>query len=215
MTEKNSPNVGGPLNYPSNSHKAKEEKPAKEEKKIQRVTSNDPVQRKPSLGKRIAETFSGDDMRSVGQYILFEVVIPAAKTMLSEAMSQGTDRLLWGDSRSGSRRGTAGAGSRTPYNRMYSRPTEQPRQLSSRARATHDFDDIVIANRGEAEEVLERLTDLVDSYDVASVSDLYELVGITGNFTDDKWGWYDMRGSSVVRVRDGWLLSLPKTQPIE
>jgi hypothetical protein len=51
---------------------------------------------------------------------------------------------------------------------------------------------------------------LTFDYGQASISDLYELVGITANFTDNKWGWTDLRSSSVSRARDGYLLNLPR-----
>lgn len=78
----------------------------------------------------------------------------------------------------------------------------------------HDFSDIILASRADAEEVLDRLRDLVSQYDVATVNDLYDLVGLTGEFTDDKWGWTDLRTASVRVVRGGYLLNLPRTQPI-
>lgn len=218
MTEENTPK----MNYPGNSNKDKAGKP---DKNIQQVTSVAAVQRKKSIFKRIGETFSGDDAQSVGSYILFDVIIPAAKNMLSDAVSQGIERLLFGESsrRSGSRRN---GGSYTSYNRMYSgggssssapwsRDRDEPRQISKRARAQHDFDEIILQTRGEAEEVLDRLGDLIDNYEVATVSDLYELVGITGSYVDDKWGWMEISSANVQQVRAGFLLNLPRPVPID
>jgi len=207
-------------NYPANSHKSREpQKPAdKDREKIKRVTVGEAVQRKRPLGRRIADTFTGDDAKSVGSYLLFDVIIPAAKAMVSDAASQGVERMLFGESR----RASSGSGvpGRIGYNRMYpGKATENSsngrRELSSRARTIHNFDEVILGTRGEATEVLDCLTELVNNYDVAKVSDLYDLVGITGSYTDDKWGWYDLRGADVSRVREGYLLNLPKTSPIE
>lgn len=87
--------------------------------------------------------------------------------------------------------------------------------MSRRGRSTHDFDEIILATRVEAEEVVDRLFDLVGRYESASVSDLYSLVGISGNFTDEKWGWTDLRGAGVERVRNGYLLDLPRPEPLD
>ena len=57
--------------------------------------------------------------------------------------------------------------------------------------------------------------DLVNSYDSATVADFYDLVGITSEFTDNKWGWTNLHGSRVIRARDGYLLDLPKPEPVE
>lgn len=220
MAQEN-PTGGSKLNYPANSHKAREGSASSKESKApeqraQKVVTGEVVKRKKPLGKKIAETFAGDDAQNVGQYILFDVIIPAAKSMISDAVSQGIERMLFGDSK----RRTTNGGSRpgyTSYNKMYSRDSDRTdgRSISRRARAAHDFDEIILTSRGEAEEVLDRLTDLIENYDVATVSDLYDLVGITGSFTDDKWGWTSLAGAGVSRVREGYLLNLPKTQPID
>lgn len=206
-------------NYPSNSYKSREggDTPAKPEKKVvEKVTTGEVVKRKKPLGRKIVESFTGDDVQSVGSYILMEVLLPAAKTMISDAASQGVERLLFGDSRPRSGSTRIGPGY-TNYNRMHSssRRDEPVRTISRSARASHDFGEVILQTRGEAEDVLDRLTALVDQYDIATVSDLYELVGITGQFTDDKWGWANLRGSNIRRVRDGYLIELPRPEPID
>lgn len=207
-------------NYPSNAHKAKspEKRDTPEKPKMEKVADGE--HRKKSLGKKIGETFTGDDARSVGEYVLFDVVIPAAKTMISDAVGQGVERMLFGDVR---RPRTSGAArtNYTSYNRM--RPTTSPGRafeadgpsLSKRARATHDFGEIILPDRGKAEVVLERMGDALDMYGVVTVTDFYDLVGISGSYTDDKWGWYDLRGARVMRDRSGYLIDLPQPAPVD
>lgn len=197
-------------NLPGNSKKAKaSEKPDK----LEKIITGEVVQRKKSLFKRVAESFTGDDSRTVGSYVLFDVVLPAAKQLISDAATQAVERLLFGgDARSGggARRGY------TAYNKYGSsqtggRPTTSPKP---NPRAVHNFDDLVLDNRGAAEEVIDALSELISNYEVATVSDLYELVGITGSYTDDKWGWTSMAGARVERVRDGYLIRLPRTESL-
>ena len=203
------------VNYPGNSHKNKDKNPSPPAKKVEKVISGEAITRKKTFGSKFKETLTGEDARSVGAYILFDVIIPAAKAMLADAASQGAERMLFGDSNR-NRRSSISKQGYTSYNRMYNRD-EKPtrRDLSQRARATHDFAEVVLSSRGEAEEVLDRLNDLIDTYDMATVSDLYDLVGITGSFTDDKWGWFDLRGATIRPVREGYLILLPKTQPLD
>ena len=78
-----------------------------------------------------------------------------------------------------------------------------------------DFQDLIFESRGEAEEVLTNLLDLIADYGVASVADLYDLVGITGPFTDNKYGWTDLRTASVSRTREGYIINLPKAVAID
>lgn len=87
--------------------------------------------------------------------------------------------------------------------------------MSRQARAAHDFDEIVLETRGDAEIVIEKLRDTLAQYDVVTVADLYDLVGITGSFTDNKWGWYNLRDARVSPVRGGYLLDLPGTTAID
>lgn len=86
--------------------------------------------------------------------------------------------------------------------------------MSRKARANHDFYEIIIPTRPEAEAVLEGLFALLDEYEVASVADLYEMVGESSQFTDRNWGWTDLRGSDIRRVREGYLLDLPRPEDI-
>lgn len=198
---------------PGNSYSDRKKKTetADEPRKVNKVVKGEVIQKRKGVGHKVAETFVGDDVRSVGSYILFDVVIPAAKNMLADAASQGVERMLFGDSRSRSRV-SGRTGTNPSYGSMY-RPRESRngrREMSERSRATHDFDEIILEERGEAEEVLDQLTLLVEDYGHAKVSDLYDLVGITGNYTDDKWGWFDLRAASTSRVRQGYLLDMPK-----
>jgi hypothetical protein len=87
--------------------------------------------------------------------------------------------------------------------------------MSQRGRAKHDFDEIVLDQRAEAEEVIDRLYDVVSRYEQATVADLYDLVGLSSTHTDHKWGWTDLRGSGVSRIRDGYLLDLPDPEPLD
>lgn len=210
----NDPNVILRQAYPGNTNKGKKEEP-KAEKKVERIEGVVAVKQKPSMGKRIREAFTGDSARGIGDYLLFEVALPAIKTTLFDLINQGANRALFGSG------GVPGAQNRRPgtvnYNRISQNQVNQSGQtvvLSPKDKATHNFDNIVLATRQDAEVVLSRLIDLVDQYDVAAVSDLYDLVGVTGSFTDDKWGWFNLTGADIVAVRGGFILDLPATQPI-
>lgn len=196
------------MDYPSNSDKHKGEPP--EDKKVERVTSGDATRRKKSLGKQLSETFVGGDPKSAIQYVCFDVLIPAAKDALSQGVSQGFERLIYGESKT-ARRSAPGATGYIAYNRMSqeSRPS-----MSRSARARHDFDEIVLKDRAEAENVIDRLFEVTSKYGSATVADLYELVGLPATPVDQTWGWVDLRGSAVARVRNGFLLDVPDPEPL-
>lgn len=204
------------MDYPSNSDKSKLGE--YEDKGIERVTSSDAIRRKKGLGKRFKHIFLGGDAKGAMQYAFYAVLIPAAKEAIVDAGREGLEKLVMGDARRS--RGPSrpsGPTGYVSYNRfsMNNSPAAEPtRSFTRRARATHDFDEIVLQTRQEAEDVIDRLYDVVARYGAATVSDLYELVGITSTHTDQKWGWEELRGASVSRVRSGYLLDLPEPEPL-
>jgi hypothetical protein len=208
--------------FPTNTMKSRVEPDlgeVKQEKKVDPVVTGEVKRRKKPLGRRFQETFFGGDMKGSFHFVVFSVLVPAAKDMLVEAGAQGIERLVFGETRRRSAmRGPNPYGPNIQYNQQYRSPASDrppPAMISRRARARHDFDEIVLQSRSEAEEVIDRMFDLLSRYDSASVADLYELTGIAASHTDQKWGWTDLRGSGVSRTRAGdYLLDLPEPIPL-
>ena len=73
----------------------------------------------------------------------------------------------------------------------------------------------MIDNRGEAEIVLSRMDELIDTYGIVTIADLYDLAGVTGDYTTNNYGWTNIRNAEVVRVRDGYIIKMPKAMPID
>ena len=62
----------------------------------------------------------------------------------------------------------------------------------------------------DAENALIMLKELVAMYGYATISDFYELVGMTGTFIDDKWGWFDLDKAVVKPHNDGFTIDFPR-----
>lgn len=203
--------------YKANSHRVKEEKATTERKKLDRVATGKVKTKKKSDIHKLTDVFISEDVASVKEYILMDVLLPTVKKAISDMVTNGVDMLLYGEARGSKKE----RGSKVSYSKYYdSRDRDYDRRGTSdrtrtRARSTYDYDEIVLESRGEAEEVIERMDDLLDTYGIVSVADLYDLVGITGNYTDNKYGWTSLRNASVQRLRDGYLLKLPKALPID
>jgi hypothetical protein len=158
---------------------------------------------------------------------MLDILVPAAKDAIADSTTAAVERKLFGQVRSGARRGARSVGSssatghvnyNSPFRSSSNSPLrrQDPREVSKQARATHDFDEIILNNRADAEQVIDALFELISRFEQASVADLYELVGVTPSFVDPKWGWTDLRGAKVTRVRNGgYLLDLPKPDPLE
>ena len=217
------------MDFPGNSNTEKVKKKKEEEekpvKKIEKVVEGTVVQRKRGWLRRVQDAMTGDDAQTVGSYILYEVAIPAFRDLIFDIIRNGAERSLYGEIRPsrGSGRGLGlGRNNAVNYGSMsrVGRGSDRDdrgdrRELSSRARRNHDFGEIVIPDRGEAEEVIDRLVDLIDRFGIATVSDLLELVGVSTDHADERWGWYNLASARAVRTRDGYLLDLPRTEPIE
>ena len=197
--------------YKGNSHRSKEvEKQEIAEKKVEQIAKG--KTKKKSEVKKLADVFVAEDVTSVKDYIIMDVLIPAAKKAISDIITNGIDMLLYGETKSKNK----GRDSRVSYTKYYSdRDRDYERPGRARGRYGYDYDDIILDTRREAEEVLDRMDDLIDSYGMVSVADLYDLVGIQGKYTDNKYGWTNLRSADVQRVRDGYLLKLPKALPFD
>jgi hypothetical protein len=201
--------------FPPNSQKSKAAPPTP--RRVERVTSAGAVRRRKPLGRQFKHTFFNGDGRSALEYMVYSVALPAFKEMMLDAATSGFERLIYGDSRP-KRSGPSGPLGHVAYNKMrqpYGSDVS-PVRTSRPSRARHDFGELIIASRAEAEEVLDRMYDLISKYDSASVADLYELTGIESAHTDHKWGWRELHGSSFGRVRGGgYLLNLPEPVPLD
>lgn len=196
--------------YKPNSHRSKEAPPVKE-KKVEKVVQGAVKTRKKNGLEKAKSVFISDDAANIKNYVVMDVLIPAMKKAISDIVTNGIEMILYGETGRTKRSSPAGSVS---YRNYYDRRDDDRRTYKTPTRVGYSIDDIVLETRGDAEDVLSRMDELVDTYGVVSVADMYEMVGITGNYTDNKYGWTNIRNARPVRVRDGYLLDLPKPQPI-
>lgn len=198
-------------NYRPNSQKYKDEQ-AENEKKIEKAITGSVRTRKQPVGRKIADSFISEDAGSVKNYLLMDVLVPAIKDTLSDIIKSGIDMILFGESRASSGGRRIGSSNVVSYQSYYNKPqSRQTRNTQTVRLKGYEFEDIVLENRADAEEVLSRLIGLTREYGMASVTDLYELVGLDPSYMDNKYGWYDLKGAGIERVRDGFILALPRT----
>ena len=197
------------INYESNSNKSKEEqRESIPEKKVEKVILGTAKAKKKSSINKFADVFISEDVNNVKSYIIMDVLVPAVKKAMSDIVTNGINMILYGETTNKK----SSDASKVSYRNYYDRDRRE--EPYSRQRVGYSYDEIILDNRGEAEDVLSRLDELIITYGIVSVADLYDLVGITGNYTDNKYGWHDIRSASVLRVRDGYLLKLPKALPL-
>jgi hypothetical protein len=225
------------INYQGNSKLdreiAAEEETPQEERKIQKIEGVNVVKTKKSIGKRIKEGFGGNDMQSVGTYLMWDVLVPAARDLVFDIIIEGARGSLYGDS---ARKSTSSIGSSrsnivgssntsrirtTNYNGISRSPAisaQQSNSMSSRDKAQFDFSELILDSRVKAEEIILKMNDALEEFGLVSVAEFYDALEISGNgFTDQKHGWNaeTFQGARVRPARGGFLLDIPQPRPFE
>lgn len=202
--------------YTPNSHKYKEQQKAAatEEKRVQKVVKG-PVKTKKNEVRKFADIFISEDVANVKNYIFMDVLVPAIKKAIYDIVTNGIDMFLYG----GSGRSRSGSsGTKVNYRNYYDQKNTNNNYRGSEPSRNHnafDYDDIVFSNRGEAEAAKQQMQDIVARYGIVTVNDLYEMTPLSAPYTSQKYGWMDVSNVEVVRVRDGYILKLPRAVPID
>ena len=199
------------MEYEPNSNKYKEaQKNAPIEKKeIKKVVSGPVKAKKKSGVAKLAEVFVAEDAQNIKSYIVDDVLIPAARKGIWDLITGTLDMLLNGKRTTRSGRTYADRVSYENYSK-----SDRDRDRDPRPRSAYSYEEQIIDSRAEAEEVLEQMKGLLELYGQVSVADYYELCGKVCEYTDNNYGWTDLRRAEVLRYRDGYIVELPRPYPL-
>jgi len=155
-----------------------------------------------------------DTLRTIGSYILYEVLVPAGRDTISDMVDNAKDMMLYGEPKGGRRRRDrdrerSSFVSYTSYSdRDRDRDRDRGRERVRKSR--FHFDEIIFDSRKDGDDVLEAMYAALDEYGEVTVSEFLELVNLTDDYTDQNYGWVNLRSAEVRRVRDGYILDLPE-----
>lgn len=197
--------------YTPNSHKYKEEqKKAETQKKRvgKLVTGN--VKTKKNEVRKLTDVFISEDVSNVKSYVLMEVLVPAIKKAISDIVTNGVDMILYGGTRPNKNRTSSDYVSYRNYSDRDRRDDRGP----TRGRG-FDYEDLVFDSRGDAEAVRQGMLETIDQYGIVTVGDLYDMADRTAPYTSYDYGWTSIRTAEVVRVRDGFIIKLPRAVPLD
>jgi hypothetical protein len=198
-----------------NSHKYKAEKEANEKKKVEKVITGNVKVKEQSKVRKLTGSLISEDASSVKSYIVTDVFIPAVKKLVSDIVKDGIEMLLYGGTRPKDRPSNGYRANYVSYNKYSDRRDERYVRTDSSTRQRLDYGDVYFENRGDAEEVLDQMSDMLDRYDMVSVADLYDAVGLTCPHTWNKYGWTNLRDAKVVRTSEGYTIKLPRALPLD
>ena len=200
------------VSLPGNSDKAKEG--ASPEKKI---IAKAKVQKKSAI-KEALRTFFVQDLPEIAEHLVIDVAIPAAKNAITDMVTQGIQQLLYGevDPR---RKPTSGYTSYSRSSRDYSGrayyESRRTERRESRQSKPTNVEDLVFDTRGDAVDVIEYVAEQIDEYGQVSVADLMSSVGIQPRYTDERWGWTTTDAFEIRQIREGWLVSADRPEPLK
>lgn len=188
------------------------------EKNIEQVTTGEVTVKEKGMGSRLRSLFFGEDFRNVARYVTGEVLLPAARNLIVDMTTRGVERAVYGEAPR--RQKAPNYYGHTSYHTPVQRatqmmlPDQPPHYPPARPSSPRPGRDLIVHSRDEAELVVERMMDIVKSYEVVSVADVNKLVGIESNHTDHKWGWFFLGTVQVRQTRNGYLIDLPPAEPI-
>lgn len=189
-----------------------EEKTANDEQKLEKVISGKAKKKKPNLG----DIFTTEDIGNVKYYLFQDVLIPNIKKLIHDIVTNGIDMFLYRDGNGG--RGSKSSISRPSYRKYYDDGRKESRSDRSEPRNRFGYSDVIVDNRGEAEDILGTLEDACEKYDgFVTVGALYDLAGIDHKYTDYDYGWTRpmLREAKIIREREGYLIKMPRPVPID
>lgn len=189
------------------------------------------VRKKRSVWKEVKGEFISEDAPSVGGYILYDILLPALRDLVSDIGHGALDMAMGTDGRR-FRRGRREDRTYISYDRYWDR--ESPRRRSrwdedddedyrSRRRSSRrtpsneDLDDFVFDTKKQAIKILTEMQDRIEKYDDVSVGFFLDRIGesIPGDFVSEDWGWYNLDNAKIKPAYGGgWHIIFPKMRPI-
>lgn len=209
------------MDYQGNSNKAKEPSEPTPEKKVEAVIEpGKAVIKERGLGSRFHRIFLGGDANTASSYVIAEVILPAFRTLVVDVVTQGIEKFVYGDSRRP--RSPSSAGPRIQYNKPVGVTQYAPgRPMISQAptdrwiRPTKSFDDVIVPTKDDADSVIDALIAIIDSYQVVTLAELHEILGMPTKHVDNKWGWSNLTAIEANQVREGWKITFPPMEQLK
>ena len=175
--------------------------------------------RKQSLLKKFARYIFEDTVESAKEKALEEVIKPGLQSLIFDTGTELLSLLIFGSSGEPSRGHRSRFGGRksekTSYGKYYDEKNRRKAQRESYRDVPKDPDEIIMDTRSEARDALIELDMAIQKFGQASIADFYDIVGVTGEWTDNRYGWTSLRGARVRPVRDGFIIELPPTEILD
>lgn len=195
------------MEFPDKSHQ-----PPK--KDIKPVVTGASLAKRPA-SKRFMDFLLAESPKLLMGKITRDVLVPRAKAGIEEALNAFLAGMLWGDSSnrpmSGVVRSAMMRGGGLNYNTIStSHSSLQAARQASPSHIGGNYEDLIVPTQQDAEIILANLITLYNQYRVVTIADLKELANLPTAISDNGYGWSNLDGARISKVRDGYSLELPR-----
>lgn len=194
------------------------------------IDGSDVVVRKKSTGRKSVESFLGEEIESVKDHIVYDMIIPSTKDAMSnmcggivdffnDMFHSFIDSIFFGSDNS--RTKSKGSETYVSYSGYYNKKNTSSNQSrrESHISTRYNLEDLEYPNMEKALKVRKDLIELIENYNEASVADLFYLSEQTLDWADykekDKFGWTDPLSIGKPRRRRGkYIIPLPRPEKL-
>ena len=173
---------------------------------------------------KFMELFIKEDISNVKEYLFKDVLVPSIINLFRDSVNNALDMMFYGEPRRDRRQ--RGRASNISYNRYYDEDRDYRRDRDrdrEKDRRHYDYEDIEFKYRDDAIDIMKKADDIMDRYGVMSINDYYSIMpdeiledlNIHPVFTDEKYGWTDIRSMHEERTFGGkWKIKMPRAVPL-
>ena len=212
------------MDYQGNTRKDREG--PTEPKRVEKVVVSEVIQKPVSVGFKFRNIFLGDNLKTTGAYVVNEIFWPQTRLLFFDIVVEGLRNMVF-QRGSMPRRNFGGQSHQMQTRISYDNPfrpdfrdardyrdararSYPPDQAGRKVRP--EPSEIIISSREEAEAVLERMIDVIETYESVSLADYYDMLGLASSPVDNKWGWKYLSNARVNQTREGFVIDLPRME---
>lgn len=185
------------------------------------VNKSDIVSTHKSLGEKFADTFMNETVDDVKSWLITDVVVPGIKNTILDMLG-----MMFFGGGDYSRRSSRGGydRERVSYNSYYSSSRRDRRDSRDRRDKDDygprrdgkvDYRNIIFRDRRAAEDLVDELHRRIEDYNQVSIAEMFDMMEITGKYTDNNWGWTRKSDIGIRRVSNGYLIDVAEAEALE
>lgn len=198
-----------------------------EKKKLDPVVEHEVTVRKKTKGQKAVESFLGEEVQSVKDHIVYDMIIPSTKDAMSnmfggivdffnDMFHEFIDSVLFGPY---GRTKTKASETYVSYQGYYNTSRTNQRR-ESYLNTRHDIEDLDYDTMEDALRVKNELLNRIENYNQVTVAELFDLSGKTLDWAEyqekDSLGWTNLSMIGKPRRRRGkYILPLPRPERLE